>query len=136
MPSRAITDIETEAQVTEKLESEEEDEYNFDIDDDMLYEEEEKLRVFEVELSLRIRAGLEKTLTDIRSVDGVTIVSSLESSRTGNSYSTRVKIKFHPQVEAMTGQTYVKQILIPTINSRAIPGCVVQRYIAKSLRRL
>ena len=134
VPAQAIVDIQTEAEVTEKLESEEEEEYNFDIDGDMLYEDKEKLRVFEVELFLKIRGGLDQTLADIRSIDGVTIVSSSDTTRSGGAYITRAKIKFHPQSESMTGQTYIKQILIPTINSRAIPNCVVQRYISKSLR--
>lgn len=138
VPPHAILSMETEAEASEKLEYEDEDDYNFDIDDDMLYEVEEKLRVFEVELFLRIRGGVDDTLTDIRSINGVTIVSNLETrgSLATGGYNTKTRIKFHPQQEAMTGQSYVKQILIPTINSRAIPNCVVQRYVSKSLRQL
>jgi hypothetical protein len=138
VPPHAILDIETEAEVTERLEYEEEDEQNLDVDGDMLYEDKEAVRVFEVELFLKIRAGVEATLTDIRSIEGVTIVSSAEtrgSVGTGG-YTTKAKIKFHPQKEAMTGQSYVKQILIPTINSRAIPNCIVQRFVPKSLRQI
>lgn len=138
VPAHAIKDIETEAEVTDRLEQEEEDEHNYDVDGDTLYEEKETVRVFEVELDLRIRTGVDQTLTDIRSIEGVTIVSTSDTrgSLATGGYTTRAKIKFHPQQEAMTGQTYVKQILIPTINSRAIPNCIVQRYISKSLRKL
>ena len=138
VPPHAILDIETEAEASERLEYEEEDDYNLDIDGDVLYEDREKIRVFEVELYLRIRGGVDETLTDIRSIEGVTIVSSTETrgSLATGGYTTRAKIKFHPQKEAMTGQTYVKQILIPTINSRAIPNCIVQRSVPKSLREL
>jgi hypothetical protein len=139
VPPHAILETETEAQVADRLETEEEDDYNFDVDGDMLFEKEEyRVRVFEVELYLRIRGGVDQTLTDIRSIDGVTIVSSEDttgSKQTGG-YTTRAKIKFHPQQESMTGQSYVKQILIPTINSRAIPNCIVQRFVPKSLRQL
>ena len=136
VPPHAILDIETEAEASERLEGEEEDEYNFDIDGDMLYENEEGIRVFEVELLVRIRGGVDDTLTDIRSIDGVTIVSTIESISKSTGVESKLKIKFHPQREAMTGQSYVKQILIPTINSRAIPNCIVMRYIPKSLRKL
>ena len=138
VPPHAILDIETEAEASERLEYEEEDEYNLDVDGDVLYEDKEKIRVFEVELYLRIRGGVDATLTDIRSIEGVTIVSSTETrgSLSAGGYSTKAKIKFHPQQEAMTGQSYVKQILIPPINSRAIPNCVVQRFVPKSLREL
>ena len=138
VPPHAILDIETEAEASERLEYEEEDEYNLDVDGDILYEDKERIRVFEVELYLKIRAGVDATLTDIRSIEGVTIVSSTETrgSLSAGGYSTKAKIKFHPQKEAMTGQSYVKQVLIPTINSRAIPNCYVQRFVPKSLREL
>ena len=138
VPPHAILDVETEAEAAERLEYEEEDEYNLDVDGDILYENKERIRVFEVELYLKIRAGVDATLTDIRSIEGVTIVSSSETrgSMATGGYITKAKIKFHPQKEAMTGQSYVKQVLIPTINSRAIPNCYVQRFVPKSLREL
>jgi len=138
VPPHAILDVETEAEAAERLEYEEEDEYNLDVDGDILYENKERIRVFEVELYLKIRAGVDATLTDIRSIEGVTIVSSSETrgSMATGGYTTKAKIKFHPQKEAMTGQSYVKQVLIPTINSRAIPNCYVQRFVPKSLREL
>ena len=138
VPPHAILDVETEAEAAERLEYEEEDEYNLDVDGDILYENKERIRVFEVELYLKIRAGVDATLPDIRSIEGVTIVSSSETrgSMATGGYITKAKIKFHPQKEAMTGQSYVKQVLIPTINSRAIPNCYVQRFVPKSLREL
>ena len=134
VPSNAIVDIESEATVADRLEGDG-DEYADEYD--LLNEaEEEKLRIFEVELVIKIRrrAGIDDTLADIRSIPGVTIVSSLASQRSGDGFVSTIRVKFHPSKEAMTGQTYVKQILIPTINSREIPGCIVMRYIPRSLR--
>ena len=138
VPPHAIVEIESEASVTDKLESE--DDY---YDDDEVYDllneaEEERLRVFEAELVIKIQrqAGIDDTLADIRSIPGVTIVSSLQSQKSGGGIVSTIRVKFHPAKEAMTGQTYVKQILIPTINSREIPGCIVMRYVPRSLRQI
>ena len=140
VPPHAIVEIESEASVTDKLESE--DDYYDDYDDevyDLLNEaEESKLRVFEAELVVKIKAkaGIDDTLADIRSIPGVTIVSSLRSQKSGGGIISSIKVKFHPAKEAMTGQTYVKQILVPTINSREIPNCIVMRYVPRSLKEI
>lgn len=136
LPSRAVVGVETEAEVTERLENEENDEYNVEVDGAELYEEIDKIRVFEIEMMLKISGGIDDTLTDIRSIKGVTIVSTRDTQRHGRSFLTRATIKFHPSKEAMTGQTYVKQILVPTINSRDIPGCIVLRQVPHSLKML
>jgi hypothetical protein len=133
IPSQAVLDVESESQVSDRLGGEEEV-----ADDYSLNEEEEKLRVFEVQLVVKIQraAGIDDTLTDIRSIPGVTVVSSVESQRSGAGFVSTIKVKFHPSKEAMTAQTYVKQILIPAINSREIPGCIVMRYVPRSLETL
>ena len=141
IPPHAIVGIESEASVTDKLESSEDDYYDeYDEEDyDLLNEEEDiGIRVFEVEVIVKIRAqaGIDDTLADIRSIPGVTIVSSLQSQKSGGGFISTIRIKFHPSKEAMTGQTYVKQILIPTINSREIPNCIVMRYIPRSLKEI
>ena len=142
VPSGAIVEIESEESVTSGIEDE--DDYGDGGDDGGVYnilrevDGEEDLRIFEAELVIKIQrqAGIDNTLTDIRSIPGVTIVSSIQSQKSGAGIISTVKIKFHPSKEAMTGQTYVKQVLIPTINSREIPGCIVMRYIPRSLRQL
>lgn len=138
VPPHAIVEIESEASVTDKLEGE--DDY---YDDDEVYDllneaEEDKLRVFEAELVIKIKrqASIDDTLADIRSIPGVTIVSSLQSQKSGGGVVSSIKVKFHPSKEAMTGQTYVKQVLVPTINSREIPNCIVMRYIPRTLREI
>jgi len=133
IPPKAVLDVESEDEVSDRLGGEEEtyDEYPMN-------EEEEKLRVFEVQLTVKIHrvAGIDDTLTDIRSIPGVTIVSSVASQRSKGGFVSTIRVKFHPSKEAMTAQTYVKQILIPAINSREIPGCIVMKYIPRSLERL
>jgi len=139
IPANAIIEIESEAEATDKV-KDDEDYYDYDIlreaGEAGEAEEIEKLRVFEVELVIKIsrQAGIDDTLADIRSVPGVTIVTPLESNRSGGGATSTVRIKFHPSKEAMTGQTYVKQILIPTVNSAEIPGCIVLRFVPRSLR--
>lgn len=140
IPPQAVVEIESESSVTDKLESED-DYYDDDYDEesyDLLNEEELGFRTFEAELVIKIKekAGIDDTLSDIRSISGVTIVSSLQSQKSGGGFISTIKVKFHPQKEAMTGQTYVKQVLVPTINSREIPNCIVMRYIPRSLKEL
>tara|TARA_R110002074_G_scaffold21627_6_gene67031 strand:+ start:349 stop:1134 length:786 start_codon:yes stop_codon:yes gene_type:complete len=138
VPPHAIVEIESEASVTDKLEGDD-DYYDDDEEYSLLNEsDEEGLRMFEVEVVIKIRkhAGIDDTLADIRSIPGVTIVSSLQSQKSGGGIVSTIRVKFHPSKEAMTGQTYVKQILIPTINSREIPGCIVMRYIPRSLKQI
>ena len=139
IPTHAIVEIESEASVTDKLEGDD-DYYDDDEEYNLLNEgvEEEGLRMFETELIIKIRkhAGIDDTLADIRSIPGVTIVSSLHSQKSGGGVASTIRVKFHPSKEAMTGQTYVKQILVPTINSREIPGCIVMRYIPRSLKEI
>tara|TARA_Y100001938_G_C8064730_1_gene419527 strand:+ start:777 stop:1142 length:366 start_codon:yes stop_codon:yes gene_type:complete len=99
-----------------------------------LHEEKYKLRIFQVELLLKINSefGVEETLQDIRSIGGVTVVTALDSLfRKGlGSYLSRVKIKFHPQKDSTRPVTFVKDHLLPVIRSSEIPGCAVVRVAA------
>jgi len=98
-----------------------------------LHEEKYKLRTFQVELLLKIQAeyGVEETLQDIRSIGGVTVVTALDSSyrEVSTSYSSRVKIKFHPHSDSVTPKTFVKDHLLPIIRGSEIPGCKVIRVV-------
>jgi hypothetical protein len=48
-----------------------------------------------------------------------------------------VRIKFHPELESMTGETYVKNVLIPAIDiSRHVPGVTVASVVKGSMKRL
>ena len=132
IPSHAIRGIESEENVADRLNAEEESYNMFEAED------RKRIRLYEVLLVIKIAdtVSIESTITDIRSIVGVTIVSTVESQEAGLGYGTTIKVKFHPQKEAMTAQTYVKQILIPTINSREIPGSHVLRYVPGSLQEI
>ena len=79
---------------------------------EQLHEEKYKLRIFQVELLLKIDSeyGVEETLQDIRSIGGVTVVTALDSLfRKGlGSYLSKVRIKFHPQKDSTRPITFVK----------------------------
>ena len=94
-----------------------------------LKEEKYKLRIFQVELLLRIETdyGVEETLQDIRSIAGVTVVSAMNSiyGNEGASYLSRVKIKFHPRLDSTTPETFMKDTLLPAIRGTHIPGTKV-----------
>ena len=71
---------------------------------DLLHEEKYKLRLFQVELLLRIQSetGVEETLQDIRSIGGVTVVTAMDSlfRKSSKSYLSHIRIKFHPQKDS------------------------------------
>lgn len=94
-----------------------------------------KLRTFAVEFLLRIDAefGVEETLQDIRSLQGVTVVSALDSlfRKDSGSYLSHVKIKFHPRSDSVTAQRFMQDSLLPSIRSSEIPGCKIVRVIQK-----
>ena len=92
-----------------------------------LREEKYRLRMYQVKLTLQISSdyGVEETLQDIRSLPGVTIVTALNSLyRQGiGTYTSLVKVKFHPQLDSMSAQKYLTDILLPAIKSdKIIPG--------------
>jgi len=98
---------------------------------ELLQEEKYKLRIFQVELLLKIQAesGVEETLQDIRSIGGVTVVTALDSffRKSLSSYLSKIRIKFHPQKDSTRPRTFIKDHLLPIIRSSEIPGCTVIR---------
>ncbi len=98
-----------------------------------LHEEKYKLRTFQAELLIRIDSdyGVEETLQDIRSISGVTVVTALDSvfRKDSGSYLSHIKVKYHPRSESVTGKTFMKDHLLPTIRSSEIPGCKVIRTV-------
>ena len=100
---------------------------------EQLQEEKYKLRIFETEILIRIDAdyGVEETLQDIRSISGVTVVTALDSlfRKDSRSYLSHIKIKYHPRSDSVTGKTFMKDHLLPTIRSSEIPGSKVIRIV-------
>jgi hypothetical protein len=102
---------------------------------ELLQEEKYKLRIFQVEVLLKIQSesGVEETLQDIRSIGGVTVVTALDSLYRKNlsSYLSRIRIKFHPQSDLTRPNTFIKDHLLPIIRSGEIPGCTVIRVMTR-----
>ena len=102
---------------------------------ELLQEEKYKLRIFQVELLLKIQSesGVEETLQDIRSIGGVTVVTALDSlfRKNASSYLSRVRIKFHPQMDSTRPITFIRDHLLPIIRSAEIPGCGVVRVMTR-----
>ena len=100
-----------------------------------LHEEKYKLRTFQAELLVRIDSeyGVEETLQDIRSISGVTVVTAMDSlfRKDSGTYLSHIKIKYHPRSDTITGKTFMKDHLLPTIRSSEIPGCKVIRTVKK-----
>ena len=100
-----------------------------------LHEEKYKLRVYETTMVLKIDSeyGVEETLRDVRSINGVTIVTALDSvfKDVSDAYHSLVRIKFHPPQDTMTPATYMKKILLPTIRSAQIPGTSIVKLVKK-----
>jgi len=100
---------------------------------EQLREEKYKLRVFQVELLVRIDAsfGVEETLQDIRSIAGVTVVTAMDSQyrRDSQTYLSHAKIKYHPRLDSVTAKTYLNDLLLPALRSQEIPGCKVIRIV-------
>ena len=98
-----------------------------------LKEEKYKLRTFQTEILIRIDSnyGVEETLQDIRSISGVTVVTAMDSlfRKDSGTYMSHIKIKYHPRSESVTGKTFMKDHLLPTIRSSEIPGCKVVRIV-------
>lgn len=96
-----------------------------------------KLRTFEVKMDLVIDPfyGVENTLSDIRSLLGVTIVAPIETVERAVRDKTSVVIKFHPQKDSDTPSTYVNN-LRRTINSGAVPGTIVDQVFWNTVRQI
>jgi len=93
---------------------------------------------YQIELYARFEGeaggNIEDRLTRIRSISGVTIVSTKDAT---SSARTVLKVKFHPELDSMRPATYVRTILIPDINSGTkVPGVQVVGIVRGSLTTL
>jgi hypothetical protein len=107
---------------------------------DLLKEEKEThVRHFSIDLRLAIDdstgGGIEDKLIRIRSIDGVTIVSPQENYDLSGVYT--IRVKFHPQLDSMRPVTYIRNVLVPQINSaHKVPGVRVLGVLDNTFKRL
>ena len=108
----------------------------------LLYEEVDKTRLFRIEVKIRINdavgGGIEQKLNRIRAIEGVTVVGHEMLPGAGAEVMS-AKIKFHPPSNSTRPMTYVREKLVPEINSelpKHVPGAKVIEVIAGSLKRL
>ena len=109
----------------------------------LLREQEEKFqtRMFQVSLRLQFTkgtgGGIEQKLNRIRAIDGVTVVGHAEGEKIGDQNVIEAKVKFHPESDSLRPASYVRQVLVPDINSsRIVPGVKVIEIISGTLKRL
>jgi len=108
----------------------------------LLYEDVDKTRLFRVEVKIRLNdavgGGIEQKLNRIRAIEGVTVVGHEMLPGTGAEVMS-AKIKFHPPSNSTRPMTYVREKLVPEINSelpKHVPGAKVIEIVAGSLKRL
>jgi hypothetical protein len=108
----------------------------------LLYEDVDKTRLFRIEVKIRINdavgGGIEQKLNRIRAIEGVTVVGHEMLPGTGAEVMS-AKIKFHPPSNSTRPMTYVREKLVPEINSelpKHVPGAKVIEIVAGSLKRL
>lgn len=108
----------------------------------LLYEEIDDTRLFRIEMKIRLNdavgGGIEQKLNRIRAIEGVTVVGHEPLPGTGANII-QAKIKFHPPSNSIRPMTYVREKLVPEINSelpKHVPGAKVIEVVAGSLKRL
>ena len=108
----------------------------------LLYEDVDKTRLFRIEVKIRLNdavgGGIEQKLNRIRAIEGVTVVGHEMLPGTGAEVMS-AKIKFHPPSNSTRPMTYVREKLVPEINSelpKHVPGAKVIEGVAGSLKRL
>ena len=108
----------------------------------LLYEDVDKTRLFRIEVKIRLNdavcGGIEQKLNRIRAIEGVTVVGHEILPGTGAEVMS-AKIKFHPPSNSTRPMTYVREKLVPEINSelpKHVPGAKVIEVVAGSLKRL
>ena len=108
----------------------------------LLYEDVDKTRLFRIEVKIRLNdavgGGIEQKLNRIRAIEGVTVVGHEMLPGTGAEVMS-AKIKFHPPSNSTRPMTYVREKLVPEINSelpKHVPGAKVIEVVAGSLKRL
>jgi hypothetical protein len=98
-----------------------------------LREEKYRLRTFQVILRLEIDSdkGVEESMQAIRAIEGVTVVTALDSNydESRGVYTSKVKVKFHPNRDTTPPTKYINQTLLPSIRSRKLSGV---KYITRS----
>ena len=101
----------------------------------VLQEGKYKLRTFAIELDVQISAefGVDQSLQDIRSIKGVTVVTAIDSlyMNASSTYTSRIRIKFHPQRDTTSPGKYVQRTLVPEINGNHTPGVKILRLVNK-----
>ena len=108
----------------------------------LLYEDVDKTRLFRIEVKIRLNdavgGGIEQKLNRIRAIEGVTVVGHEMLPGSGAEVMS-AKIKFHPPSNSTRPMTYVREKLVPEINSelpKHVPGAKVIEIVAGSLKRL
>jgi len=108
----------------------------------LLYEDVDKTRLFRIEVKIRLNdavgGGIEQKLNRIRAIEGVTVVGHEMLPGPGAEVMS-AKIKFHPPSNSTRPMTYVREKLVPEINSelpKHVPGAKVIEIVAGSLKRL
>ena len=97
------------------------------------------VRHFSIDLRLaiddEIGGGIEDKLIRIRSINGVTVVSPQENYDLSGVYT--IRVKFHPQLDSMRPVTYIRNVLVPQINSSyKVPGVRVLGVLDNTFKRL
>ena len=98
-------------------------------------------RLYQITLKLsvdrKVGYGIDSALNRIRAIEGVTIVANDSTDSYLGKNIILARIKFHPLSDSVRPETYVRQMLIPKINSSiAVPGVKVLEMIRKTLIRL
>ena len=98
-------------------------------------------RLYQVNLKIQVDrdtgGGIEQKLNRIRAIEGVTVVSHDDLSQGRARQVIEARIKFHPDSDSIRPVTYVRQVLVPEINSsKLVPGVRVIDIVGGSLKRL
>ena len=98
-------------------------------------------RLYQVNLKIQVDrdtgGGIEQKLNRIRAIEGVTVVSHDDLSQGRSRQVIEARIKFHPDSDSTRPVTFVRQVLVPEINSsKLVPGVRVIDIVSGSLKRL
>tara|TARA_Y100000593_G_C4311488_1_gene338595 strand:- start:1024 stop:1383 length:360 start_codon:yes stop_codon:yes gene_type:complete len=113
---------------------------NYNFEKRLLKEDKYKIRLFQIEILLKIEAryGVEETMQALRAIPGVTVVTVLGSSFDENNktYRSHCRFKFHPKKDSTTPESYLKKVLLPYIRGTHVPGTRVLRVISSKPERI
>jgi len=98
-------------------------------------------RLYQVNLKIQVDrdtgGGIEQKLNRIRAIEGVTVVGHDDLSQGRARQVIEARIKFHPDSDSTRPETFVRQVLVPEINSsKLVPGVRVIDIVSGSLKRL